>query len=334
MAGFLSVIVPIFNGERFLEDCLNSLKLQRYPSLEVLMVDDGSTDKSPEICAGFSDSDPRFIYLRKENGGVSSARNLGLAKARGEWIAFADADDRVEPGMYTRLGGELESGADLAVCGFYSGEKKPGFSGAEGGTLAGNRLSAEELSGEEALQKMFTDYDFQMAVWNKLYRREIVEGGKLTFDEDLTHGEDGLFLCRYLCRCRRVIWTKEPLYQYRLTEESAMRSGAGFNPKRLGVLEADRRMAETVKNFNREAKALRAARAHAASTAAGLMAEAMDGGGWEENTIRALNKQVREYLPALCRERAYPLSERLYGMMAGLSPRLFYFLRKNFSGPH
>lgn len=321
MAGLLSVIVPVFNGERFLESCLDSLRTQHYSNREVLMIDDGSTDKTSGICAAFAASDPRFIYIRKENGGVSSARNLGLKRASGEWIAFADADDNVEPEMYTRLAEELERGADLAVCGFYSGEsaEKPAS-------------NAEKLSGEEALRKLFTDYDFQMAVWNKLYRKEIIQAGDLAFDEDLTHGEDGLFLCRYLRRCSQVAWIKEPLYRYRLTEGSAMRSEAGFNPKRMKTLEADRRMAEEVLRTGRT-KAIRAARAHAASTAAGLMAEAMDGGYWEEEVICTLQKQVRAYLPDLCGENAYSIPERLYGLLAGLSPGLFRFLRRRLCKP-
>lgn len=323
MTGLLSVIVPVFNGEHFLEFCLDSLKTQHYSNMEVLMIDDGSTDKSPEICAAFADSDSRFLYIRKENGGVSSARNLGLKRARGEWIAFADADDKVEAEIYTCLAGELEKGADLAVCGFYSGEEKP----------AGSRFGAEELSGEGALRKLFTDYGFQMAIWNKLYRREIIEAGKLTFDEDLTHGEDGLFLCRYLCRCKRVARIREPLYYYRLTEDSAMRRAAGFNPQRLKALEADQRMVKATAESGRGRGTLQAARAHAASTAVGLMAAAMDGGYWEEEVIRILKAWIREYLTDFCRESAYSVPERLYGLTAGLAPGLFRFLRRRLCKP-
>ncbi|MCI8513478.1 MAG: glycosyltransferase [Lachnospiraceae bacterium] len=321
MACLLSVIVPIFNGERFLEACLNSLKSQRYPDMEILMVDDGSVDKSPEICKRFAVSDSRFVYLQKENGGVSSARNLGLEKAAGEWIAFLDADDRVEPELYARLAGMLEEGADLAVCGFYSGKEPP--SGRQG---CGE--DTVNLSGEEALRKLFTDYGFQMAVWNKLYRREILEAGGILFDGDLTHGEDGVFLCRYLCRCRLVAWTKEPLYYYRLTEESAMRSGVGFNPKRLNVLEADRRMIKTVERAVSGTGALRAARAHGVSVAAGLMAAAMDGDYRERAAILALRTRIRTYLPDFWREKTYSVSERLYALLAGISPAWFRAVRK------
>ena len=93
----VSIIIPIYNAERYLQECLESIRVQSYKDFEVILVDDGSTDKSASICNAFVEIDKRFHYYHKTNGGVSSARNAGLEKASGDWIAFIDADDWVSP---------------------------------------------------------------------------------------------------------------------------------------------------------------------------------------------------------------------------------------------
>ena len=99
MSGLISVIVPVHNGEAFLSDCLESLVRQTWRQLEILVIDDGSTDGSAALCRRWQEKDGRIRCFQKENGGVSSARNLGLEMARGEYAAFVDADDWLLPGM-------------------------------------------------------------------------------------------------------------------------------------------------------------------------------------------------------------------------------------------
>lgn len=111
----ISIIVPVFNAEKTIDRCIHSIVMQTYPYIEVILVDDGSTDSSSMLCDRWADKDARIFTYHKENGGVSSARNLGIEKATGEWITFVDADDWIAPNMYDRM---ISAGidSDLVCC--------------------------------------------------------------------------------------------------------------------------------------------------------------------------------------------------------------------------
>lgn len=117
---FISVIVPVYNVEEYLCKCLDSLLSQTFRNLEILLIDDGSTDRSGEICDRYANADSRIKVFHKENGGVSSARNMGLDNAKGEWITFVDADDWIDANMYENLCNEaIKSQSDIVLCDFY-----------------------------------------------------------------------------------------------------------------------------------------------------------------------------------------------------------------------
>lgn len=116
----VSVIVPIYNSEDYLEACLDSLVAQSFPDLEIILIDDGSRDASREICMEYCARFPAFRYFRKENGGLSDARNFGIAKAKGRWLAFVDSDDYVERDFIRMLYiAAAKEGVSLACCGYY-----------------------------------------------------------------------------------------------------------------------------------------------------------------------------------------------------------------------
>ncbi|MCR5484734.1 MAG: glycosyltransferase, partial [Clostridiales bacterium] len=116
----ISVIIPVYNGEKYLGECLESITKQTaFDRLEVITVDDGSTDKTPEICGAYSEKYKNIRVIRTKNSGVSAARNRGIAEASGEFIAFVDSDDRLYPEMYERLiTAARKTNADIAVCGY------------------------------------------------------------------------------------------------------------------------------------------------------------------------------------------------------------------------
>ena len=115
----VSIIVPVYNTERFLNRCIDSVLAQTYSDWELLLVDDGSTDSSGSICDEYATQDSRIRVFHKENGGVSSARNLGLDYARGEWITFVDSDDYIAPDMIEKLyETQKRNNADITVCGY------------------------------------------------------------------------------------------------------------------------------------------------------------------------------------------------------------------------
>lgn len=209
----ISIIVPIYNAEKYLEKCLDSLKNQTFREIEVLMIDDGSTDSSPEICKGFAEKDPRFVHIRQDNAGVSAARNKGLEAAHGEYIGFCDSDDFAEPDMYEDLYRLVtENGADVAVVSSVQSEDPPDRS------LDGEAVQA--FSGREAIRVMHHGELFQGQLWNKIVRRDVI--GDLRLDPSVAIFEDMLFLWDLFARCEKVVYQKLQRYHYIYNPDSAL----------------------------------------------------------------------------------------------------------------
>lgn len=180
--GKISVIIPVFRTEKYLEKCIDSVLSQTYDNLEVIIVDDGSDDNCPSVCDNYAAKDERILVIHKENGGLSSARNAGLLRATGDYIAFVDSDDYVDENMYKRLIEAIE-GSDIAVCAYYS---------VKGDTVKKHDGFGERtvFSHDDALTELFRDEKIKNHVWNKLFRKELFDGilfpdGK-TFEDILT----------------------------------------------------------------------------------------------------------------------------------------------------
>lgn len=165
----ISVIVPVYNVEEYLPRCVDSILAQTYRNLEIILVDDGTKDHSDEICDAYAQKDPRIKVIHKENGGLSSARNAGIDAARGEYLAFVDSDDWIEPDMYAHmLSTARKYGVKLVCGGRYdvssrTGEKKVG--------LCPPREAV--ISGEELVRRIFLWESVDSAAWDKLYHRSL-----------------------------------------------------------------------------------------------------------------------------------------------------------------
>ena len=157
----ISVIVPVYNVERYLEKCLDGILAQTYGNLEILVIDDGSTDRCGAICDSYALRDPRIRVFHTENRGLSCARNLGLDHAKGDWIGFVDSDDWIEPDMYeVLLRRAEETGADIVECGFWR----------EGSVPEKTARHSLMLSGKAAVKALLQD-KLSNCVWNKLWKR-------------------------------------------------------------------------------------------------------------------------------------------------------------------
>ncbi len=216
----ISIIVPAFNCEGTIERCLASVTGQAYPSnfeIQIIVVDDGSTDDTAKICERIAAEDGRITVVRKQNGGVSSARNLGLAHAEGSYIAFLDADDEYEPGFLAFLVGEMtSSGADLVECAFYQETR----SKVEPRNETGRTVV---MTRDEAICCFALENCVSPNIWSKVFRTELV--GDLRFDENMSIAEDRDFIFKYLQRCNRVVHLGTCLYLYRYTAASLMHRG-------------------------------------------------------------------------------------------------------------
>lgn len=210
-SGKVSIVIPVYNGEAFLRECLDSVLGQSYSNLEVILVNDGSTDATAEIAAAYAACDERIHIYDLENGGVSKARNYALGHVSGKYLYFADADDTLEPDTLERLlDAMLREQAQLSVCRYY--KKYQGIH------LPNKRLEpAGTYSREEYYIHTMRDpgHHYYGVLWNKLYQAEMIAKWGYRFREDVTLGEDFIFNLHYLQRCERIAVLEEPLYHYR-----------------------------------------------------------------------------------------------------------------------
>lgn len=207
----ISVVVPVYNAGPYLRQCLDSIAAQTYPNMEVILVDDASTDGSGQLCKEYAERDERFQYVRfPANRGPSAARNEGVGRAAGAFLSFVDADDYVEPDLLEKLYRSLtESGADISTC------------GADGIRLESG--PARTYSRAEAVCCLAKGAPFNHVPWGKLYCAELARA--CPFDENVFYSEDLLFLYEALKRSEKVSCIPDVLYHYVSREGSQMRSG-------------------------------------------------------------------------------------------------------------
>ncbi len=211
----ISVIVPVYKVEKYIRKCVDSLLCQTYPDLEIILVDDGSPDRCPQICDEYATRDDRIHVIHQKNQGLSAARNTGISAAKGDFIGFVDSDDYIAPDMYAQLQSLLASAnADLAICSFFYAD--------EGETVLpdDSPLKDEILDTKQALQKIGEPkWWYYVMSWNKLYRKSLFSAirypqGKLYEDSYIIH--ELLFLCK------KVVTTSAPLYFYVQRNDSIM----------------------------------------------------------------------------------------------------------------
>lgn len=241
----LSIIIPVFNAEKYLQHCLESIISQSFDDWECLLIDDGSQDSSREICDGFAVRDKRFLVFNKQNGGPSAARNLGLERATGEWIYFCDADDEVLLDGLKIMVAETSEKVDLVNAGYTAMCED----GSHSRCVPQN--PATIIDRNEMVHRLLIDskYLYQGFLWCKLFRRATIESLHLRFKEDIYFNEDRLFTLCYLCHSRgKVFFMSSLVYRYIEHNEGAMGSlMSRYNPKFESDLQATLLMLEEVK---------------------------------------------------------------------------------------
>ena len=231
----ISVIIPVYNAEKFLRKCLDSVLSQTYKDYEIILVNDGSKDNSGAICDEYA---AKYDFIRayhKENGGASSARNYGMRLARGEYINFVDADDWMEPQMYEKLVLAAGEGVDLVMCNCKRPDGKDGF----------NKFNYDLPYGyydrEKILKCVYPclimqehmDFNPLIAPWGKLYKRSLLADNGIYFDEELKFCEDELFSALVSEKMQSFYYlNNEHLYIYYYNPNSTVTS---FNPKKWDV---------------------------------------------------------------------------------------------------
>ncbi|APZ43814.1 glycosyltransferase [Acidihalobacter ferrooxydans] len=212
MQPILSIVVPVYNVAPYLEQCLDSLIAQNLHGMELIIVDDdGSTDACPTILARYVDERPEIIVIRQENRGLSAARNTGLEHASGEYLAFVDSDDWIEPDYYRRLL-HLARSNDLDIA---HGNAVYDYEGRRAGHLMYNdNFPIDVMTGREVLRQRLADKSFLHMVCMHLYRRTYIENLHMRFVPNLIH-EDILWTTRAFLEAHRVAYDPTPGYHYR-----------------------------------------------------------------------------------------------------------------------
>lgn len=195
-----SVIIPIYNREKSIKKCIDSILRQSEKDFELILVDDGSTDNSLKICKDFEKTDNRIIVIHKENGGVSSARNAGIDVARGKYVVFVDSDDYVDNNYLEILSSK---DADLVISGviFENTQNKIDL------------LNDFTLLDEMLIIDFFSQY-YALPCWGKKYDRNIIKKNNLRFDTSICYGEDALFCAQYINKCKTMSYIRAFTYHY------------------------------------------------------------------------------------------------------------------------
>ena len=220
----VSIIIPVYNTQKYLQECIESMLNQTYVWIEIILVDDGSSDESGKVCDAYAKIDTRVKVIHQKNNGLSAARNKGIENASGKYIVFIDSDDFIAENMIEVLLKEIaRTNADLAICNFKyideNGEDLEGYK---------SPLKDEILDREDAIKKLFDEKNWYYVVaWNKMYKSEI--WNNMRFPIGYNH-EDEAVIHRILNNCERVVTTQESLIFYRQVKKSIMHS---FNPNRM-----------------------------------------------------------------------------------------------------
>ena len=221
----ISIIIPIYNVEKYLDRCLKSVVNQTYANLEIILVDDGSTDNSPVICDLWVERDRRIRAFHIKNNGAANARNFGLLHANGDYIGFVDSDDYCELNLFeTLLNNAVKNKADISICNYQINDETNYF-----------RFSQEVIEKDYAIKHIAKgDYSYGV-LWNKIYKREIVEAITMP---DLHCSEDLVYNYYAFKNASKIVYTDNKLYHYFLNQNSVTNSG--FNLKSLDAVEARR----------------------------------------------------------------------------------------------
>lgn len=241
----VSIIIPVYNAARHLEKCLNSVLNQTYDNIEVVIVNDGSTDNSKEICELFAEKNKQIKLINQENSGPSVARNSGIKSSTGKYIQFVDSDDTIEKDMTQKYVDSINDEVELVICGYRSILIE-----------TGNKKIAEKIPKHcgiihinDFLNIFGVYYENWLinSLWNKFYTADVIKKNNIGFDPDIRLGEDLLFTLKYIIRCKRINVIPDVLYNY-----IALESGSLTRSYRKNLFINQKMLFQKVKEFLKE----------------------------------------------------------------------------------
>lgn len=246
----ISVIVPVYNAEKYLEKTLQALKTQTYANLEFILVDDDSQDGSFDICQKAVETDSRFRCQKISNGGPSNARNVGLEMATGKYVGFCDSDDLSAPEMYETLITYLkDSDADIALCDIFTERdgRNFGFPWEDKKFFSKDEICCDLMG---SMIGNTSDNEKKSPIWGSvvrcLFKRELIQGNQIKFPSDIHFAEDLVFVLRYLSKATSAVICDRPLYFYTCNESSIMNS---FYTYKKNMFQARRKLVSYIEEI-------------------------------------------------------------------------------------
>lgn len=313
----ITVVVPVYNTGKWLPRCIDSLLKQTYNDYEILVVDDGSTDGSSEVCDLQKKRSNKISVFHKENGGVSSARNLGIEHAKGDYIIFPDPDDWVEPDYLEKLLIDREkNGADLTICGYYRS------------TLVGDTFNLDKnvktcLNNKDALLLLVKPKAYQGFVWNKLFSMAVIRENNLRFNEELKAVQDLHFAVRYFLLCNTVYFDTTPLYHYS-TDTNGVTTFKKCGEREISGIRSFEKLSKLLHNVNPAAE--KEVRTSLCGWALLVMNAYFRTNMHDQKILNFLCKKFRSNLFYYFNSERYSRRQKIGGSVAAFSPRLYYHL--------
>lgn len=229
MENLISIVVPIYNVQDYLERCIQSIVQQTYTEIEIILIDDGSTDRSAEICDKYIEKDNRIIVIHKKNGGLSDARNTGLKIAKGNYIVFVDSDDWIAKDyLKTMYDISKEYNADIVECNVLRTDGNIEYA-----NTIKNEKVIQSYNTIEGLKLLIEDQIFHQTVWNKMYSKKVID--QILFEVG-KYNEDEFWTYQVFGNANKIVKTEDILYYYYQRSGSIM--GQGYKLKRLDAIEA------------------------------------------------------------------------------------------------
>lgn len=321
MNSLISIIIPIYKTEMYLNRCLDSVINQTYKNIEIILVDDGSPDSCGKICDEYAIKDSRIRVFHKENGGVSSARNLGILEANGEFIAFIDSDDYVELDFISYLYKLIKDyKVDMSICGycFHDGERKQY-------TIGNENL----LSKEAALKQLFYRTSYQGFLCNKLFSKKVITDNNLWLNESITICEDLLFVFQYMMCINQVIYGSLSKYHYVLNTNSAYYSRytqQKFNSSTLTALKAYQIIERMIVESNLSKELYNILKARVVFYKVGLLRNMIETGYQNSYLQKKLHSDIRKDLLLFLKSDIEKLPRKIATISVACNLEIFGFL--------
>lgn len=309
----VSVIVPVYNVEQYLEQCIKSIVNQTYHNLEIILVNDGSTDGSGTICEQYRKKDHRIQVIHQENRGLSGARNAGMDVFSGEYIMFIDSDDFVDHEIVeVMLREALENKLDIVLCGTVLCDQS-------GNKMSSSAIARSEIYTEDLFHPFFRSDYYSVSAWGKLYHRDMVKG---IYFPDRKYHEDMFVAHRFLSRAKRVMIMDKAYYWYRQVQGSI--THRSFQIKHLDAIEACVERSNFIKEI--ESKWSDESNAALVYTCCKCLERMFQASYYDREREQKIQRLVRQHVKQLVQNDRYSLYTKVFAVVYCFSPKVMRWI--------